>query len=328
VLAIKQTVYRTGTESPLSEALIEAARNGKEVTAVVELRARFDEAANIDLATRLQEAGAKVVYGIVGYKAHSKMLLIVRREGKKMRRYCHLGTGNYHTGTSRAYTDFGMLTCDPDIGADVHDLFQQLTGLGRVSKLRRLSQSPFTLHAKILELIENETENARAGKKARIIGKMNALIEDQVIQALYEASNAGVEIDLIVRGICCLRPGVPDLSENIRVRSILGRFLEHSRIFYFHADGDELVFCSSADWMPRNFFRRVETCFPVKDKKLKRRVVEEGLEPYLEDNTFAWELTPDGRYVRIERGSARYCNAQRLLLTRLSEDFDLRTSDL
>ncbi len=320
VLAIKQTVYRTGTESPLADALIEAARAGKEVTAVVELRARFDEANNIDLATRLQEAGAKVVYGIVGYKAHSKMLLVVRQEGDKLRRYCHLGTGNYHTGTSRAYTDFGILTCDPEVGQDVHDLFQQLTGLGKVSRARRLLQSPFTLHPAMIERIRAETEAAKAGRKSRIIIKMNALIEEQVIQAMYEASNAGVQIDLIVRGICCLRPGVPGLSENIRVRSVLGRFLEHSRIFYFYADGKEVVYCSSADWMPRNFFRRVETCFPVTDRKLRRRVIEEGLEPYLEDDTRTWELRADGVYERVRSTGRLPMNAQQTLLARLSED--------
>lgn len=319
VLAIKQTVYRTGTESPLSDALLEAARAGKEVTAVIELRARFDEANNIDLATRLQRAGAKVVYGIVGYKAHSKMLLVVRREGDTLRRYCHLGTGNYHTGTSRAYTDFGILTCDPDIGADVHDLFQQLTGLGGQTSLRRLYQAPFTLHDRILALIRAETENARAGRPARIIAKMNALIEDQVVHALYEASSAGVQIDLIIRGICCLRPGVPGLSENIRVRSILGRFLEHSRIYYFLADGEEVTLLASADWMPRNFFKRIETCFPITSKKLRRRVMTEGLQPYLDDTQQTWLLEPDGTYRRIVDADTPY-RAQDDLLARLAAD--------
>ncbi len=300
VLAIRQTVYRTGNDSPLVAALIEAARAGKEVTAVVELRARFDEAANIDLATQLQEAGAKVVYGIVGYKAHSKMLLIVRREGKRIRRYVHLGTGNYHSGTAKAYTDFGLLTCDEVIGQDVHNLFQQLTGLGKVSNLGKLLQSPFTLHSTVIDLIEAETAAAVAGREARVVAKMNALIEPQVIEALYRASCAGVEIDLVIRGTCCLRPGVPGLSENIKVRSIMGRFLEHSRIFYFYADGQELAYASSADWMPRNFFRRVETAFPIEKKKQRRRVIEEGLIPYLEDNTNAWELQPDGSYVRVQ----------------------------
>lgn len=300
VLAIKLTVYRTGASSKLTDALLEAARAGKEVTAIVELRARFDEAANIDLATKLQEAGAKVAYGIVGYKAHAKMLLIVRREGADLRRYAHLGTGNYHTGTARAYTDWGLLTCDEEICADVHSIFQQLTGLGKASGLHRLLQSPFTLHSTLLTWIEAETASAKAGRKARIIAKMNALIEPRIIQALYRASQAGVKIDLIIRGICCLRPRVAGLSENIRVVSVMGRFLEHSRIYYFYADGEELTFCSSADWMPRNFFRRVEACFPITKKKLRARIMEEGLLPCLNDNTQAWELQTDGSYRRLE----------------------------
>lgn len=300
VLAIKLTVYRTGESSKVTEALLEAARSGKEVTAIVELRARFDEAANIDLATRLQEAGAKVAYGIVGYKAHAKMLLIVRREGEELRRYAHLGTGNYHPGTARAYTDFGLLTADEEICEDVHSIFQQLTGLGKASGLHRLLQSPFTLHSTLVTWVDAETAAAKAGRKTRIIAKMNALIEPRIIQALYRASQAGVKIDLIVRGICCLRPQVKGLSDNIRVVSVMGRFLEHSRIFYFHADGEEVTFCSSADWMPRNFFRRVEACFPITKKKLKTRIMEEGLIPYLNDNTQSWELQSDGSYCRVK----------------------------
>ncbi len=318
VLAIKMTVYRTGEDSPLAAALIEAARAGKEVTAVVELRARFDEEANIGLATKLQEAGAKVVYGVVGYKTHCKMLLVVRREDGKLRRYAHLGTGNYHTGTSRAYTDFGLMTSDRRICEDVHRLFQQLTGLGRVEKLEKLLQSPFTLHKHMLDAIGRETAEARAGREARIIVKTNSLIEARTIEALYEASQAGVEIDLIVRGICCLVPGVPGVSENIRVRSVLGRFLEHTRVFYFHAGGDEELWLSSADWMPRNFFRRVEVAFPVEDKKLRRRVIDEGLLAYLTDNAQTWTLRRDGSYERLTPGDEPAVAAHRVLLKQLA----------
>jgi len=318
VLAIKQTLYRTGSESPLVEALIQAARNSKEVTAVVELRARFDEAANIDLATKLSEAGAKVVYGVVGYKAHAKLLLIVRREGGRLRHYVHLGTGNYHTGTARAYTDFGLLTCDKDIGEDVHRLFMQLTGLGRVARLKRLRQSPFTLQKQLLALIEDEIGHAKAGRPARIVAKMNALSEPKIIQSLYRASQAGVQIDLVVRGICCLRPGVPGVSENIRVRSVIGRFLEHSRIFHFEAGGQKLVFLASADWMQRNFFSRVEVLFPLLDEHVKARVIAEGLEAYLADNTQAWHLGPDGKYKRAKPGNAKPRTAQAELLERFA----------
>lgn len=318
VLAIKQTLYRTGNESPLVDALIQAARNGKEVTTVVELRARFDEAANIDLATKLQEAGAKVVYGVVGYKAHAKMLLIVRRENGHLVHYVHLGTGNYHTGTARAYTDLGLLTSDRDIGEDVHRMFLQLTGLGRVARLKKLRQSPFTLQRQLIALIDNEAENARTGKPARILAKMNALSEPRIIQALYRASQAGVSIDLIVRGICCLRPGVPKVSENIRVRSIIGRFLEHSRIFHFEAAGEKLTYLASADWMQRNFYSRVEVLFPILDANVRARVVTEGLEAYLNDNTQAWLLASDGKYRRAKPGNAKPRTAQLELLERFT----------
>ncbi len=317
VLAIKQTVYRTGSTSLVAEALLDAARAGKEVTAVVELRARFDEAANIDIATRLQEAGAKVVYGIVGYKTHAKMLLVVRREGDALRRYCHLGTGNYHAGTARVYSDISLLTADEAICLDVHKVFQQLTGLGRARRLTRLLQAPFTLHKRLLELIADEARAARKGKPARIVAKMNSLDEPQVIRALYEASRAGVSIDLIVRGLCCLRPGVPGLSSTIRVRSIVGRFLEHSRVFSFHADGQELVLCSSADWMGRNFFRRVEVGFPILDPELKRRLLKE-LEIYLDDNAQAWVMQPDGSYRRLTPDGQPRRAAQEVLLARLA----------
>ncbi len=320
VLAIRQMLYRTEEDSLLVEALCEAALAGKEVTAVVELRARFDEAANIRLATRLQEVGAKVVYGIVGFKTHAKMMLVVRREKNGLRRYVHLGTGNYHAGNARAYTDFGLLTSDRKIGEDVHSLFQQLTGLGKVPRLRRLVQAPFSLYEEIIELIESEIRAAEEGRPARIIAKMNSLIEPQVIQALYRASQAGVSIDLIVRGMCALRPGIPGLSDNIRVRSILGRFLEHSRVYFFHADGEEKTFCSSADWMPRNFFRRVECCFPVSSRKLRRRVIEEGLMTYLCDNTDAWNLLADGTYEKISPEKEKPHSAQIFLLELLQDE--------
>jgi len=319
VLAIKQTLYRSGPRSPLVDALLDAARAGKEVTAVIELRARFDEAANIDLATRLQEAGASVVYGVVGYKAHAKLLLVVRREGRRLRRYCHLGTGNYHPGNARTYTDFSLLTAQPEIGEDVHKLFMQLTGLGKVTRLQKLLQSPFTLQRTLVALIDHEAERARQGRTSGIRAKMNALSEPSIIRALYGASQAGVPIDLIVRGICCLRPGVPGLSETIRVRSIVGRFLEHSRVYCFHADGEELTWCSSADWMSRSFFRRVETCFPIEDPRLKARVIEEGLGASMADNTQAWLLQPDGHWKRSKPGSSRPSCAQESLLDELAD---------
>jgi polyphosphate kinase len=300
VLAIKQTLYRTGLRSQLVDILVEAAQNGKEVTVVVELRARFDEEANIQLANRLQDAGAHVVYGVVGYKTHAKLAMVVRREKGRIVRYVHLGTGNYHTGTARAYTDFGLLTADRTIGEDVHKVFQQLTGLGKVSRLKRLLQAPFTLHTGILERIEREAEHARAGRPARIMARMNSLIEPRVIQALYRASQAGVRVDLLVRGVCGLRPGVPGISENIQVRSVMGRFLEHSRVFYFENGGEAPeLFLSSADWMPRNFFRRVEVAFPVTDAALRKRVMQEGLLNYFADNTHAWTLQRDGSYKRL-----------------------------
>jgi len=318
VLAIKQTVYRTGHESAMTKALIEAARAGKEVTVVVELRARFDEEANIVVATQLQDAGAHVVYGVVGYKTHAKMLMIVRREGRILRRYVHLGTGNYHAGTSQVYSDFGLMTCDKDFGSDVHKVFQQLTGLGKASKLKKLLQSPFSLHKTLLQLIARETEFAGKGKTARIIAKMNSITEREIIDALYTASQAGVKIDLVVRGICNLRPGITGLSDNIQVRSIVGRFLEHTRIVYFHNDGDAEIYCSSADWMERNLFSRVEVAFPILDPVLREKVYKEGLLPYLSDNTQSWQLQGDGSYKRNKPGSARPRNAQNALLVKLS----------
>jgi polyphosphate kinase len=314
VVAIRQTVYRTGTDSQLMQALIRAAQSGKEVIVVVELLARFDEEANINWAARLEAVGAHVVYGVVGHKTHAKLALVVRREEGGLRRYAHLGTGNYHARTARLYTDFGLLTCDEAMTADVASLFTQITGLGKAGKLKRLWQSPFTLHSEVIAAIEREAAFASTGKPAAIIAKMNALLEPRVIAALYAASQAGVKIDLIVRGVCALKPGIKGLSENIRVRSIVGRFLEHTRIFCFRNGGDERVYLSSADWMDRNFFRRIETGFPVLNPKLKKRVIAEGLKPYLRDNVQAWEMQADGSYRhRRKRGAKAYCAQAELL---------------
>ena len=318
VVAIKQTVYRTGVDSELMEALIKATHLGKEVTVVVELLARFDEEANINWASKLEEVGAHVVYGVVGHKTHAKMLMVVRREEGKLRRYVHLGTGNYHPRTARLYTDFGLFTANEEICADVNEVFSQLTSLGKAGKLRHLWQSPFTMHGQVLSFIRNETKIAQTGKPAHIIAKMNSLLEPETIMALYEASQAGVKVDLIVRGVCALRPGVPGLSENIRVRSIIGRFLEHTRIFYFRNNLAHDVYLSSADWMDRNFFRRIEVCFPVLDKKLKKRVIEEGLKIYLLDNCQACDMDTAGQYRRkTPRRSAPMC-AQGMLLQELA----------
>ena len=314
VIAIKQTVYRTGTDSELMEILVEAARKGKEVTVVVELMARFDEEANLNWAARLEEVGAHVVYGVVGHKTHAKMALIVRREDGGLRRYAHLATGNYHSRTARLYTDFGLLTANEEMCADVNEVFKQLTGLGRVGKMKHVWQSPFTLHKRIVGAIRNEAAQAAQGKPARIIGKMNALLEPQIIDELYAASAAGVRVDLLVRGVCALKPEIEGLSANIRVRSVVGRFLEHSRIFYFHDDGAEHVYLASADWMDRNFFRRIELCFPVLDPALKRRVIREGLQPYLDDNCQAWVMNGDGGYERLRPRRARRRSAQEELL--------------
>src|SRR5437588_99352 len=299
VIAIKQTVYRTGTDSELMEILVDAARKGKEVTVVVELMARFDEEANLNWAARLEEVGAHVVYGVVGHKTHAKMSLIVRREDKTLKRYAHLSTGNYHPATARQYTDFGLFSAHEELCADVAEVFQQLTGLGRAVRLKHVWQSPFTLHRRIVAAIRNEAKLAAEGKPARIIAKMNALLEPQIIEELYAASGAGVKIELIVRAVCALRPRNEGLPENIRVRSVVGRFLEHSRVFYFEHGGAEDVYLASADWMARNFFRRIELCFPVLDPALKKRVMREGLQPYLEDNSQAWVMGPDGNYERL-----------------------------
>ena len=314
VVAIKQTVYRAGNASDLIEALILAAQRGKEVTVVVELLARFDEQANINWAGRLEEAGAHVVYGVFGYKTHAKMAMVVRREEGVLKRYVHLGTGNYHIRTTKLYTDFGLLTCNEEICADVNEVFMQLTGLGKAGTLRHLWQAPFNLHSQVIKSIERETENARAGKPAKIIAKLNQLTEPKVIVALYAASQAGVKIELIVRGVCTLRPGVPDLSENIHVRSILGRFLEHTRIYYFHNNDSAEVYISSADWMERNFFRRIEVAVPILDAKLKRRIVNEGLTPYLRDNSQTWEMDSNGAYQRKKPRTGPGLAAQEYLL--------------
>ena len=315
VLAIKQTLYRSGADSEIVQILAEAARNGKEVTAVIELRARFDEESNIEVANVLQEAGAVVVYGIVGYKTHAKMIMVVRRENNKLVRYVHLGTGNYHAMNARIYTDYGLMTTDKDLCEDVHRIFQELTGMGKMAKLKKLLHAPFTLHAQLINFIDEEIANAKAGRKAQIIVKVNALTEVQLINKLYEASQAGVQIDLIIRSICCLRPGLPNLSENIRVRSIVGRFLEHTRVYYFSNNGDARIYCSSADWMDRNLFNRVEACFPVEDPALKKRIYQQGLVNYLQDNQQAWLLQSDGTWVRAEPAEGeKLHNAQRALL--------------
>jgi polyphosphate kinase len=316
VLAIKQTLYRTGPDSPIVDHLVNAARSGKEVTVIVELMARFDEAANIELSNRLQEAGAHVVFGVVGFKTHAKMVLIVRREADGLRRYVHLGTGNYHPRTTRLYTDYGLLSSAQGLGRDVHEIFMQLTSLTAVAKLKRLVTSPFELHKHLLQNIRREEQNAAAGKPARIIAKLNALVEPQIIEALYAASRAGVRIDLVVRGVCSLRPGIPGVSDNIRVRSIIGRFLEHSRIYYFENGGRSTLLLASADWMERNFFRRVEVCFPVRRKSHVERIRDE-LDLYLRDNTEAWEMQQDGSYVRATPADGEApVSAQSTLLAR------------
>jgi polyphosphate kinase len=302
VLAIKQTIYRTGSDSPLMEALIDAARRGKEVTAVVELKARFDEEANINWAERLEAVGAQVVYGIVGLKTHGKLLLVTRREEGRLRRYAHLSTGNYNPKTARLYTDLGYLTADPEITADADAVFQQLASLGRMKPPKALLQAPFSLHKQMLALIERTAEAARAGRPARIVVKVNALTDPPLIHALIRAGQAGVPIDLIVRGACMLPPGIPEVTDRIRVRSVVGRFLEHTRVLYFRwgaTDDDEALYLSSADWMSRNMFRRIEVAWPVRDAALRQRVIDEALVPYLHDARDAWAQRSDGSYARV-----------------------------
>ncbi len=315
VVAIKQTLYRT--DNVFADALIQAAQNGKDVTVVIELRARFDEEANIALATRLQRAGVQVVYGVVGYKTHAKMMLFVRREKGKLARYAHLGTGNYHTGTSNAYTDVGLLTHHKAITGDVQKIFNQLTGLGKVASMKKVLHAPFTMRVNIIELIDKQTRLALQGQPAVIKARMNSLNEETVIQALYKASCAGVKIKLLVRGTCALRPGVKGVSDNISVYSVVGRFLEHSRVYVFGHDDQSEVFISSADWMPRNLYHRVEVAVPVLDEVLKGRVVRETLDIYFKDNQFCWSLQSDGRYKR-RKTTGKSVNAQEILIKKLS----------
>jgi polyphosphate kinase len=318
VVAIKQTLYRTGENSDIVKALCEAARNGKEVTAVIELRARFDEEDNINLASLLQESGALVTYGVVGHKTHAKMMLIIRREDSAFTRYAHLGTGNYHSGTAKLYTDYGFLTANEEITYDVHRIFQQLTGMGRIQKTKKLLHAPFTLQKGLIDLINQEIENAKQGLPARIIAKCNGLTEAKMIKALYRASQAGVKVDLIIRGMCSLRPGVPGVSDNIRVRSVIGRFLEHTRVFYFENKGLPKVLAASADWMERNLINRVETCFPIETSKLKKRVIDE-LDVYLADNCQSWEMLSDGSYVQNEPAEGEeVISAQTILIEKLT----------
>ena len=320
VLAIKQTLYRTGSDSPIVNALVNAARNGKVVTVVIELLARFDEKANIDLASKLQEAAVHVVYGVVGYKTHAKMCLVLRREGKQLRNYVHLGTGNYHPKTANFYTDYGLFSCNKELGEDVRRVFTQLTSLGKVTKLHRLLQSPFSLHSGLMEKIEREIQHAKEGRVAKIIIQVNAAVEPTAIQTLYRASQAGVKIKMIVRGMCALRPNVEGVSENIEVRAIVGRFLEHPRIYAFYNDGDEEVYASSADLMERNMFKRVEICFPILDKNLAQRILD-NLELYLQDNSQAWLLQPDGQYVQAQRTGDETIQAQTTLLLKAQTGF-------
>ncbi len=323
VVAIKQTVYRTGMNSDLMEALIAAARSGKEVTVVVELMARFDEEANINWADKLEQAGAQVVYGVVGLKTHAKIALVIRRDEGGLGYYAHLGTGNYHPTTTKFYTDFGVLTCQPQLGRDVNEVFMHLTSLAKPQRMHHLWLAPFALQDQVIKAIRNEAKIAKSGRPGRIIAKINALTDEPVIRALYAASKDGVKIDLIVRGACTLMPGVPGLSENIRVRSIIGRFLEHSRIYYFRNDLAHDVMLASADWMNRNLLRRIEVAFPVLDRGLKRRVIAEGLTPYLKDNSNAWELDEHGQYHRRKaRGKQKAFSAQQHLMGLLGTPAD------
>ncbi len=313
VLAIQQTLYRSGSESPIVAAMIDAARSGKEVTAVIELRARFDEAENLELAQRLQDAGVLVVYGVVGYKTHAKMMLIVRREKKKLKRYVHLGTGNYHTSNAKVYTDYSLFTSNKALCEDVQRVFQQLTGMGSVTKLKSMWTAPFTLRSRVIRAIRREIKHVSEGKKGHVVAKLNSLTDPIIIEELYRASQAGVNIDLLVRGVCCLRPGVDGLSSNITVRSIVGRFLEHSRVYYFADDGEDRLYCSSADWMERNLDRRVEACFPILQEDIKARLKEELLDEYLCDTGLSWTLMADGKYERTTSQGPPRKSQERLL---------------
>lgn len=297
VLAIKMTLYRTSGDSPILNALIAAAENGKQVAVLMELKARFDEENNIYWARRLERAGVHVVYGVAGLKTHSKIVMVVRREADRIRRYVHIGTGNYNPKTARIYTDLGLFSCREDLGADLTDLFNYLTGYSRQQSYRKVLVAPVNLRDRTIALIRREIEHCQNGSAGRIVAKMNAIIDPQIIATLYEASRAGVQIDLIIRGMCCLRPGVKEVSENIRVISIVGRFLEHSRIFYFHNDGQEEIYIGSADWMPRNLDRRVEAITIVEDTEIAKDL-QEILGVMLADNRGAWDLQPDGRYIQ------------------------------
>jgi len=316
VLAIQQTIYRTGSDSELMELLLDAARRGKEVTVVVELKARFDEEANINWAERLEAVGAQVVYGIVGLKTHAKLLLVTRREGARMRRYVHLSTGNYNPRTARLYTDVGYLSADPALTADAEAIFQQLASQARTRAPLRLLTAPFVLHKRLVHMVGQVADAARAGRPARIAAKFNALTDVGLIDALLAAGQAGASIDLVVRGACLLRPGVPGVSDRIRVRSVVGRFLEHTRVMYFRwgdTDDDEALYLSSADWMGRNMFRRIELAWPVRDPALRQRVIDECLVPYLHDTLDAWAMGPDGSYARV---AADGVSAQQALMRR------------
>jgi polyphosphate kinase len=308
VLAIKMTLYRTSGDSPVINALIQAARNEKQVTVLVELKARFDEANNIAWAKKMEEAGIHVVYGLVGLKTHCKTLLLVRREGGHLRSYLHLGTGNYHPRTARLYTDLGLFTSRSSLTGEAAALFNVLTGMSETAHFDELLVAPFNLAPRLIEMINRERAHLRAGRKAGIFIKVNSLVDQQIIDSLYAASQEGVAIDMVIRGICCLRPGVPGLSENIRVRSIVDRFLEHSRIYLFHNDGDPLIYLGSADLMPRNLHRRVEVVFPVLDSDLKRQILDRIIPSYWADNTKARLLDSKGLYTRISRpdGAARH----------------------
>jgi len=315
VLAIKQTLYRTGNDSAFVRYLMDASRAGKDVTVVIELRARFDEEANINLATRLQEAGIQVVYGVVGFKTHAKMLLVVRREKTKLVKYAHVGTGNYHTTTARLYTDISMLTCHKRVTNDIHKVFSQLTGLGKTLSLKELIQAPFSLHRFVIDKIEQQIDIAKSGGEAHVLARMNSLVDAGVIDALYRASQAGVKVELLIRGVCVLKAGVAGLSENIRVISVLGRFLEHSRVFCFGTGPETQLYISSADWMPRNFFNRVEIAVPVEGEAMLR-VKDECLDIFFKDNLYCWELQSDGQYKRLKAKDKKPFSAQQSLIER------------
>jgi polyphosphate kinase len=316
LLAIKQTLYRIGGNPPIVKALLKAVENGKQVAVLVELKARFDEESNIGWARMLERAGVHVVYGLLGLKTHSKVALVVRKEGEGIRRYMHLGTGNYNAITAQLYEDLGMFTCDEEIGADATDLFNYLTGYSSKQDYRKLLVAPINLRQRMVELIRREIERHEAGEEAHLIFKMNSLVDNKIIRELYRASQGGVPIDLLVRGICCLRPGVEGISENIRVISVVGRFLEHSRIYYFHNGGHPEIYLGSADLMPRNIDRRVEVLFPVDDPRLISYLRNEVLNTYLSDNVKARIMLPDGKYERVSRaGKAKPLNSQDWLLT-------------